>query len=145
MDSMTWLPIAWFAVISFGVLMYVVLDGFVLGIGILAPFAEDEEQLDVMMNTAAPIWDGSRNLAGARRSRLLTAFPTAYAALLSALYLPVLLLLVSLVFRGSPLSSGSKPIAPRGFGRGFRPWLASGRVLSRSDSWHGGARRANDW
>lgn len=50
MDSMTWLPIAWFAVISFGVLMYVVLDGFVLGIGILAPFAEDEEQLDVMMN-----------------------------------------------------------------------------------------------
>ncbi len=62
MDLMTWLPVAWFAVIGFGVLMYVVLDGFVLGIGILAPFAEDEEQLDLMMNTAAPIWDGNETL-----------------------------------------------------------------------------------
>ncbi|RRU88220.1 cytochrome d ubiquinol oxidase subunit II [Stenotrophomonas maltophilia] len=100
MDSMTWLPIAWFAVISFGVLMYVVLDGFVLGIGILAPFAEDEEQLDVMMNTAAPIWDGNETWLVLGGAGLLAAFPTAYAALLSALYLPVLLLLVSLVFRG---------------------------------------------
>lgn len=59
MEMTTWLPVAWFAVIGFGVLMYVVLDGFVLGIGILAPMAEDEEQLDIMMNTAAPIWDGN--------------------------------------------------------------------------------------
>ena len=51
-----WLPVAWFGVIGFGVLMYVLLDGFVLGLGILAPFAEDERQLDHMMNTAAPIW-----------------------------------------------------------------------------------------
>lgn len=129
MDSMTWLPIAWFAVISFGVLMYVVLDGFVLGIGILAPFAEDEEQLDVMMNTAAPIWDGNETWLVLGGAGLLAAFPTAYAALLSALYLPVLLLLVSLVFRGSPLSSGSKPIAPRGFGA----WLlALARFWPRS-------------
>ena len=54
-----WLPVAWFGVIGFGVLMYVLLDGFVLGLGILAPFAEDEAQLDHMMNTAAPIWDGN--------------------------------------------------------------------------------------
>src|SRR5690606_15255036 len=55
----TWLPVVWFGVIGFGVLMYVVLDGFVLGLGILAPFAEDGDQLDLMMNTAAPIWDGN--------------------------------------------------------------------------------------
>src|SRR3546814_1125442 len=55
------LPVVWFGVIGFGVLMYVLLDGFVLGLGILAPFAEDEAQLDHMMNTAAPIWDGNEN------------------------------------------------------------------------------------
>ncbi|HEY1141541.1 MAG TPA: cytochrome d ubiquinol oxidase subunit II, partial [Lysobacter sp.] len=54
MDMATALPVIWFGVIGFGVLMYVVLDGFVLGLGILAPFAETEQQLDHMMNTAAP-------------------------------------------------------------------------------------------
>ncbi|MDG4496119.1 cytochrome d ubiquinol oxidase subunit II, partial [Xanthomonas vesicatoria] len=100
MDLMTWLPVAWFAVIGFGVLMYVVLDGFVLGIGILAPFAEDEEQLDLMMNTAAPIWDGNETWLVLGGAGLLAAFPRAYAVLLSALYLPVLVLVVALVFRG---------------------------------------------
>ena len=100
MDMTTWLPVAWFAVIGFGVLMYVVLDGFVLGIGILAPMAESEEQLDVMMNTAAPIWDGNETWLVLGGAGLMAAFPKAYAALLSALYLPVLLLVVALVFRG---------------------------------------------
>jgi len=100
MEMTTWLPVAWFAVIGFGVLMYVVLDGFVLGIGILAPMAEDEAQLDVMMNTAAPIWDGNETWLVLGGAGLMAAFPKAYAALLSALYLPVLLLVVALVFRG---------------------------------------------
>ena len=67
-----WLPVLWFGVIGFGVLMYVLLDGFVLGLGILAPFAEDEHQLDHMMNTAAPIWDGNETwlvLGGAGLAR----------------------------------------------------------------------------
>ena len=100
MEMTTWLPVAWFAVIGFGVLMYVVLDGFVLGIGILAPMAEDEEQLDIMMNTAAPIWDGNETWLVLGGAGLMAAFPKAYAVLLSALYLPVLLLVVALVFRG---------------------------------------------
>lgn len=100
MDLTTWLPVAWFAVIGFGVLMYVVLDGFVLGIGILAPFAHGEDALDQMMNTAAPIWDGNETWLVLGGAGLLAAFPKAYAALLSALYLPVLLLVVALVFRG---------------------------------------------
>jgi len=75
MTLATVLPVLWFGVIGFGVLMYVLLDGFVLGLGILAPFAQDEHQLDHMMNTAAPIWDGNETwlvLGGAgcwRRSR----------------------------------------------------------------------------
>ena len=95
-----WLPIIWFGVIGFGVLMYVLLDGFVLGLGILLPFAEDEHQRDHMMNTAAPIWDGNETWLVLGGVGLLAAFPKAYALILSALYLPVLLMLIALVFRG---------------------------------------------
>jgi cytochrome d ubiquinol oxidase subunit II len=100
MTLATVLPVLWFGVIGFGVLMYVLLDGFVLGLGILAPFAEDEHQLDHMMNTAAPIWDGNETWLVLGGAGLLAAFPKAYAILLSTLYLPVLLMLVALIFRG---------------------------------------------
>ena len=100
MDMATWLPVAWYFVIGFGVLMYVLLDGFVLGLGILAPFAEDGDQLDNMMNTAAPIWDGNETWLVLGGTALFAAFPKAYAILLSALYLPVLMMLIALIFRG---------------------------------------------
>ena len=100
MDLATVLPVVWFGVIGFGVLMYVVLDGFVLGLGILAPFAEDEHQLDHMMNTAAPIWDGNETWLVLGGAGLFAAFPKAYAVVLSGLYLPVLLMLIALIFRG---------------------------------------------
>jgi cytochrome d ubiquinol oxidase subunit II len=96
----TVLPVLWFGIISFGVLMYVLMDGFVLGIGVLAPFAESDEQLDTMMNTAAPIWDGNETWLVLGGAGLLAAFPSAYAVILSGLYLPVLLMLVALVLRG---------------------------------------------
>ena len=100
MDMAYWLPVAWFAVIAFGVFMYVVLDGFVLGLGILVPLARDEAQRDLMMNTAAPIWDGNETWLVLGGAGLLAAFPAAYATILPALYLPVLMMLVALVFRG---------------------------------------------
>ena len=100
MDTAAWLPVAWYFVIGFGVLMYVLLDGFVLGLGILAPFAEDSDQLDNMMNTAAPIWDGNETWLVLGGTALFAAFPKAYAILLSALYLPVLMMLIALIFRG---------------------------------------------
>jgi cytochrome d ubiquinol oxidase subunit II len=94
-----WLPVAWLGVIGFGVLMYVLLDGFVLGLGVLAPFAEDGPQLDHMMNTAAPIWDGNETWLVLGGTGLLAAFPPAYALVLSSLYLPVLAMLLGLIFR----------------------------------------------
>ena len=110
----------WFGIIGFGVLMYVLLDGFVLGLGILAPFAEDEHQLDHMMNTAAPIWDGNETWLVLGGAGLLAAFPKAYAVMLSALYLPVLLMLVALVFRGVRSSSASRRrVASRAWGAAF--------------------------
>ena len=96
----TVLPVLWFGVIGFGVLMYVLLDGFVLGLGILAPFARDGDELDHMMNTAAPIWDGNETWLVLGGAGLLAAFPKAYALILSTLYLPVLMMLVALIFRG---------------------------------------------
>ena len=100
MTSSEWMPVVWFGIIGFGVLMYVLLDGFVLGLGILAPFARDEAQLDHMMNTAAPIWDGNETWLVLGGAGLMAAFPKAYAVVLSALYLPVLFMLLALIFRG---------------------------------------------
>lgn len=100
MDTNTLLPVVWFFIIGFGVFMYVVMDGFVLGIGILAPFSENEQQLDQMMNTAAPIWDGNETWLVLGGAGLFAAFPVAYAVMLSGLYLPVLLMLVALILRG---------------------------------------------
>jgi cytochrome d ubiquinol oxidase subunit II len=100
MNLETLLPVAWYLVIGFGVFMYVLLDGFVLGIGILAPFADDEHQRDLMMNTAAPIWDGNETWLVLGGVGLFAAFPKAYAIMLSGLYLPVTLMLIALIFRG---------------------------------------------
>jgi cytochrome bd ubiquinol oxidase subunit II len=120
----TWLPVAWFAVIVFGVMMYVLLDGFVLGLGILAPFAEDDDQLDHMMNTAAPIWDGNETWLVLGGAGLLAAFPKVYALVLSALYLPVLLMLIALVFRGVAFEFRFKAkTLRRAWGKAF--WLGS--------------------
>jgi cytochrome d ubiquinol oxidase subunit II len=100
MDTSTVLPVVWFFIIGFAVLMYVLMDGFVLGIGILAPFAETERQLDCMMGSVAPIWDGNETWLVLGIAGLFAAFPAAYAVMLSGLYLPVLLMVIALVFRG---------------------------------------------
>lgn len=94
------LPIVWYGVIGFAVMMYVLLDGFVLGIGILTPFADDARQRDQMMNTAAPIWDGNETWLVMGGAGLMAAFPEAYAVVLSSLYLPILFMLIALIARG---------------------------------------------
>jgi len=100
MDWATVLPVVWFFIIGFAVIMYVLLDGFVLGLGILLPFADDEDQRDHMMNTAAPIWDGNETWLVLGGAGLMATFPKAYAVVLSALYLPILAMLIALIFRG---------------------------------------------
>lgn len=95
-----WLPVVWSVVIAVAVLMYVVMDGFDLGIGILFPFAEGEGDRDLMMNSVAPIWDGNETWLVLGGGGLLAAFPVAYATILPALYLPIIIMLLALVFRG---------------------------------------------
>jgi len=94
------LPLIWAVIILFGIMMYVVMDGFDLGIGILFPFVPAKEDRDVLMNTVAPVWDGNETWLVLGGAGLLAAFPLAYAVILSAFYLPLVLMLVGLVFRG---------------------------------------------
>lgn len=106
------LPLIWAVIIAFGVMMYVVMDGFDLGIGILFPFVRDDGERDVMMNTVAPVWDGNETWLVLGGAALFGAFPLAYAVVLDALYLPLILMLLGLIFRGWPSSSASRPRPP---------------------------------
>ncbi|BCH28887.1 cytochrome oxidase subunit II [Mesorhizobium sp. L-8-10] len=94
------LPVVWAVIIAFGLMMYVVMDGFDLGIGILFPFVRDREQRDVMVNTVAPVWDGNETWLVLGGAALMAAFPLAYSIILSALYLPLVLMLLGLIWRG---------------------------------------------
>jgi cytochrome d ubiquinol oxidase subunit II len=94
------LPLIWAAIILFGIMMYVVLDGSDLGLGILYPFFKSKEERDAIMNTVAPVWDGNETWLVLGGAGLLAAFPLAYAVILSALSLPLILMLLALVLRG---------------------------------------------
>jgi cytochrome d ubiquinol oxidase subunit II len=98
---MEWyLPVIWAGLIGTAVAMYVILDGFDLGIGILFPFARSEAQRDQMMRSVAPFWDGNETWLVLGGGGLWVAFPMAYAVIMPALYLPVIVMLLALVFRG---------------------------------------------
>ncbi|MDR5865661.1 cytochrome d ubiquinol oxidase subunit II [Halomonas koreensis] len=94
------LSLIWAAIIGFGVIMYVLMDGFDLGVGILFPFAPDEGSRDVMMNSVAPVWDGNETWLVLGGAGLLAAFPLVYSVFLPALYIGVFLMLAGLIFRG---------------------------------------------
>jgi len=95
-----YLPVIWAGLIGTAVAMYVILDGFDLGIGILFPFARNETQRDQMMRSIAPFWDGNETWLVLGGGGLWVAFPMAYAIIMPALYLPVIVMLLALVFRG---------------------------------------------
>ncbi|MCG6233895.1 cytochrome d ubiquinol oxidase subunit II [Vibrio furnissii] len=94
------LSVIWAVIIAFGLLLYVILDGFDLGLGILFPFISDPKERDVMMNTVAPVWDGNETWLVFGGATLYAAFPLAYSVILEALYLPLVLVLAGLIFRG---------------------------------------------
>jgi cytochrome d ubiquinol oxidase subunit II len=90
----------WTVVLALGVFMYVLLDGFDLGVGILFPLAPDDQARDLMMASVAPIWDGNETWLVLGGIALFAAFPLAFAIILPALYFPILAMLLGLVFRG---------------------------------------------
>jgi cytochrome bd ubiquinol oxidase subunit II len=94
------LPMIWAGIIGLGVFLYVLLDGFDLGIGLLFPFFNAEGDREIMLNTVAPVWDGNETWMVLGGAFLFAAFPVAYGALLPAVYLPLILMLCGLIFRG---------------------------------------------
>ena len=97
---MEWLPIIWALALGFGVAMYVILDGFDLGVGILFPFFSTSKDRDLAMQSIAPFWDGNETWLVLGGAGLLAGFPLAYSILLPALYIPLMIFLTALIFRG---------------------------------------------
>ena len=94
------LPVLLALTLGFTVVMYVVLDGFDLGIGMLFPFYPQEADRDLVMNSVAPFWDGNETWLVLGGVTLWTAFPKAFGVILPAVYIPVIVLLLALIFRG---------------------------------------------
>lgn len=94
------LPFLFAGLIGFIIIMYVILDGFDLGIGILFPYTDSERERDQMMNAIAPVWDGNETWLVFGGAMLYGAFPQVYGTLLPILYMPLMLMLIALIFRG---------------------------------------------
>ncbi|MGQ3887642.1 cytochrome d ubiquinol oxidase subunit II [Legionella sp. CNM-1927-20] len=109
------LPFLFAGLLAFIIIMYVILDGFDLGIGILFPFTESELERDQMMGSIAPVWDGNETWLVFGGAMLYGAFPIVYGLLLPILYMPLMLMLIALIFRGVSFefrfkASASKPL-----------------------------------
>ncbi len=90
----------WAAALALSILLYVVLDGFDLGVGLLFPFAPSEKARRQMLAAISPVWDGNETWLVVAAATLFAAFPSVYALLLSAFYLPLLVMLAGLILRG---------------------------------------------
>jgi cytochrome d ubiquinol oxidase subunit II len=99
MDLQTFLPLLFMAVMGLALLVYVVLDGYDLGVGMLLPLATDEEK-DIMVASIGPFWDANETWLVMGIGVLLVAFPLAHGIVLTALYMPVAVMLLGLVLRG---------------------------------------------
>jgi cytochrome bd ubiquinol oxidase subunit II len=99
MVALDFVPL-WTLILGFGVFMYVLMDGFDLGVGILFRRAPGDAARDLMMNSVAPIWDGNETWLVLGGVALLAAFPLAFSIILPALYFPILVMLMALIFRG---------------------------------------------
>ncbi|MBI9086465.1 MAG: cytochrome d ubiquinol oxidase subunit II [Desulfobacterales bacterium] len=113
LEAIVDLPLIWFGLIMTAVLLYVILDGFDLGIGVLFPFAPSDQCRDRMMNSIAPFWDGNETWLVMGGGGLFAAFPLAYAVLMPALYIPVTIMLLGLIFRGVAFEFRFKAVTSR--------------------------------
>ena len=97
---MNLLALAWCGIIAFGIIMYVLLGGFDLGIGIMSIFFRKEEERDLLISTILPVWDGNQTWLVFGGAALYGAFPLAFSEILPIMYIPILLMVISLLFRG---------------------------------------------
>ncbi len=110
-DPEIWLPFVFAALMGASILIYVVLDGFDLGVGVLFPFAEEDEK-DRMIASIGPFWDANETWLVLAIGLMLVAFPAAHGEILTALYLPVTIMLIGLILRGVAFEFRAKAPAP---------------------------------
>lgn len=94
------LPLLWYIIIGFAIIMYVILDGYSQGIGILLPFAKDQHERCMMMSVILPTWDGNQTWLVFGTAALYGAFPLAFSTLMPLLYLPIMTMVIAILFRG---------------------------------------------
>ncbi|MBD3664477.1 cytochrome d ubiquinol oxidase subunit II [Sulfitobacter aestuariivivens] len=111
-DPAQWLPFTFAGLMGLSILIYVVLDGFDLGVGVLFPFANEEEK-DRMIASIGPFWDANETWLVLAVGLLLVAFPAAHGDILTALYLPVAVMLIGLILRGVAFEFRAKAPAPQ--------------------------------
>ncbi|MFN3970860.1 MAG: cytochrome d ubiquinol oxidase subunit II [Gemmobacter sp.] len=114
-DPAVWLPFVFAALMGLSILIYVVLDGFDLGVGILFPFATPQER-DTMVASIGPFWDANETWLVLAIGILLVAFPPAHGVILTALYAPVAVMLIGLILRGVAFEFRVKAPLPQ------KPW-----------------------
>ncbi|MDN0076128.1 cytochrome d ubiquinol oxidase subunit II [Crenobacter sp. SG2303] len=127
MTAAYWLPVIFAGLMALAMLIYVILDGYDLGVGVLLPFA-DEDDKDMMIASICPFWDANETWLVLGVGLLLTAFPMAHGVILGALYLPVALMLLGLILRGVAFDFRVKAHADH------KPWwnaaFATGSLLA---------------
>ena len=130
----------WAFIIATAVFLYVCMDGFDLGLGILFPWIDGRDERDLAVNTVAPVWDGNETWLVMGGGGLFAVFPLAYATILPALYMPLILMLLALIFRGVSFEmrfrvrdAGAAPVVgPRLLGRQHRRRLLPGHRARRA-------------
>ena len=105
----------WTAILGVGVFLYVALDGFDLGVGILYSFAPGRAERNLIMNSIAPVWDGNETWLVLGSVGLFAAFPLAFAIIIPAVYFPILIMLLALIFRGVAFEFRYRDAAHRTF------------------------------
>ncbi len=110
------IALVYLLLIGFGILVYVLLDGFSLGVGILSPLLNSPEDKGLAMKSLAHLWDSNQTWLVFGGVVLFVAFPSVYSYVLSNLYIPIILMLIALIFRGVALNSALTPIPARNGG-----------------------------
>lgn len=103
----------WFLLIGVLLTGYAILDGFDLGIGMLLPFARNDQEKRILLNSIGPVWDGNEVWLLVGGGALFAAFPDVYATVFSGFYIPFMLLLVALIFRAAAIEFRSKEESPK--------------------------------
>lgn len=109
------LAFSWCGIIAFGVIMYVILGGFDLGIGIMSIFFKEEKERDLLMSAILPVWDGNQTWLVFGGAALYGAFPAAFSVILPLMYMPILIMVIALLFRGVSFEFRLKAIKTKRF------------------------------